>query len=78
MGFNKRSRKKLIAFLLKRLNLDDRLELLFHLEECRRCRDVVYYGVKAQHAHYYQSGRAARKTTGRDPLLERLPEDLVA
>ena len=34
--------KKLVQLLDKQLNLDDKLEVLDHLETCTICRDAVY------------------------------------
>jgi hypothetical protein len=34
--------KKLVQLLDKQLNLDDKLEVLNHLDKCTICRDAVY------------------------------------
>ena len=34
--------KKLVLLLDKKLRLDERLEVLSHLDSCRICRDAVY------------------------------------
>jgi len=34
--------KRLVLLLDKKLNLDDKLEVLSHLDSCRICRDAVY------------------------------------
>lgn len=34
--------KKLVQLLDKQLNLDEKLEVLKHLESCKICRDAVY------------------------------------
>jgi hypothetical protein len=34
--------KKLVQLLDKQLNLDDKLEVLSHLDTCAICRDAVY------------------------------------
>jgi hypothetical protein len=34
--------KKLVMLLDKKLNLDERLEILSHLDSCKICRDAVY------------------------------------
>ena len=34
--------KKLVQLLDKQLNLDQKLEVLDHLETCKICRDAVY------------------------------------
>ena len=34
--------KKLVQLLDKQLNLDEKLEVLNHLDSCKICRDAVY------------------------------------
>jgi hypothetical protein len=34
--------KKLVQLLDKQLNLDEKLDVLSHLESCKICRDAVY------------------------------------
>jgi len=34
---------KLVQLLDKQLNLDERLDVLDHLDSCRVCRDAVYH-----------------------------------
>jgi hypothetical protein len=34
--------QKIVLLLDKKLNLDDKLEVLDHLESCKICRDAVY------------------------------------
>ena len=52
------NRRLLNRFLTDKLDVDDKLHFLSHVEECAECWDEVYNSVKAQHPHYY-------KTTGR-------------
>ena len=70
--------KRLSAFLSKRLDVDDRLEFLTHVERCSRCWIAVYEAVKAQHPHYYKlrtskTGISAKKRS----RLKKLPEKWV-
>jgi anti-sigma factor RsiW len=34
--------EKLVRYLDKQLNLDQKLELLDHLDKCEACRDAIY------------------------------------
>ena len=34
--------EKLLRYLDKRLSLDEKLELLSHLDDCETCRDAIY------------------------------------
>ncbi len=44
----------LIRYLAEELDLDERLEYLFHLDECLDCWGAVYSATKAKHPHYYK------------------------
>jgi hypothetical protein len=35
--------EKLLLFLDKQLTLDEKLEVLSHLDECEICRDTIYH-----------------------------------
>lgn len=48
-------RKKLTQFLSKELDIDNKLDFLFHLDDCTECWEEVYNVIKAQHPHYYKS-----------------------
>jgi hypothetical protein len=55
------NRRLLKRFLTEKLNVDDQLRFLTHVEECTECWDEVYNSVKAQHPHYYKStGRGVK------------------
>ncbi|MCH8819711.1 MAG: hypothetical protein IIB03_05245 [Acidobacteria bacterium] len=49
------NRRLLKRFLTDKLDVDDQLRFLAHVEECTECWDEVYNSVKAQHPHYYKS-----------------------
>ena len=49
------NRRLLKRFLTDKLDVDDQLRFLAHVEECTECWDAVYNSVKAQHPHYYKS-----------------------
>ncbi len=49
------NREQLIPFLSNKLDVEDKLDFLSHLENCSQCWDLVYNSIKAQHPHYYKS-----------------------
>lgn len=66
-------RRRLGAFLDKRLDEDRRLEFLLHLDDCPRCWEAVYAASKAEHPHYYKSRpKKAKKdkTNDAEPISE--------
>ena len=62
--------KTLVNFLSDRLEPDDKLDFLFHLDSCNECWDKVYNAVKAQHPQYYRQSPWRVKIS--DRALERL------
>jgi len=59
-------KKLVISFIADRLEDDDRLDFLFHLDECPDCWDEVYNATKAGHPHFYKKTprKKAKKTRG--------------
>lgn len=53
-------RKIVRDFLAEQLQEDERLDFLFHLDNCPHCWEAVYNGTKAAHPHFYKraSGKA--------------------
>ena len=47
-------RQALVEFLKNRLEDDDRLDFLFHLDTCVSCWEEVYNATKSTHPHYYK------------------------
>ena len=47
-------RNLLVGFLTNRLEIDERLDFLIHLEACGQCWEEVYKARKAEHPHYYK------------------------
>ena len=45
-------RELLAYYLSDKLDVDDKLIFLAHLDDCPECWDKVYNAVKAQHPHY--------------------------
>jgi hypothetical protein len=56
-------RKQLIPFLANKLDVEDKLEFLFHLEDCSGCWDAVYNSIKARHPHYYKTTTPRKKVS---------------
>lgn len=48
-------RRLLSEFLTDRLEEEQLLDFLFHLDECPRCWEEVYSATKAAHPHYYKT-----------------------
>lgn len=44
----------LAGFLRDQLEENDRLNFLFHLDDCTTCWDAVYDATKASHPHFYK------------------------
>lgn len=54
--------KKLVAgFVADQLEDDDRLDFLFHLDECPDCWEEVYNATKAGHPHFYKKATRKKK-----------------
>lgn len=56
-------RKTVHGFLSEQLPEDERLEFLFHLDECPNCWEAVYSGTKAAHPHFYKQPPKKSKFT---------------
>ncbi len=54
MNTEKCKREVLVSFLQNRLEEDDRLDFLMHLDSCPNCWEAVYSASKAAHPHYYK------------------------
>jgi hypothetical protein len=64
MSLNNRNmcnRRTLAAFLQNELEENDRLDFLFHLDNCSNCWDRVYNATKASHPHYYKRSNYRNK-----------------
>lgn len=48
-------RQQLAGFLRNQLDEDDKLDFLFHLDNCTNCWEEVYNVTKAAHPHYYKN-----------------------
>lgn len=66
--------RKLVArFLKNQLEDEDRLDFLFHLDQCPSCWEEVYNATKALHPHYYKS--SARKVKISEKELKKLSQE---
>lgn len=45
--------EKLVLYLDKKLDLDDRLTLLTHLDECESCMEAIYQLTRDRDADYF-------------------------
>ncbi len=59
-------RELLSGYLENRLELEDQLDFLSHVDECPRCWEEVYNATKAQHPHYYKNTSRQVKLTTRE------------
>ena len=46
--------EKLVQYLDKQLDLDGKLDLLEHLDQCDACRDALYQISRDRDAHFFQ------------------------
>jgi hypothetical protein len=66
-------REMLSGYLANRLELEDQLDFLAHVDTCTHCWDAVYNATKAKHPHYYKSTsrqvKLSRQELGDDETL---------
>lgn len=57
---------KLVRFLDRKLNLDGRLEILYHLDQCDICREAIYSIRRDRDEAFfvYRPCPVAKRTTG--------------
>lgn len=58
------SRRKLIAFAEGRMDLDEKLDVLYHLDRCQKCWDDLYLIRKSKNGQLYS--RRTRNYTEAD------------
>lgn len=63
-------REHIVGFLNNRLDVDEKLEFLGHVEECVQCWEEVYNARKNEHPHYYK--RTSRQVKISDTELKRI------
>lgn len=54
------------GFLANNLGEEERLDFLFHLDNCVTCWEEVYNATKATHPHYYKNSSRKVKVSKRD------------
>ncbi len=59
------NRKWLTEFLSDQFPLDDKLNFLFHLDQCRNCWNALYEAAKVRHPEYYRKVRRRMKTSNK-------------
>ncbi len=59
-------RQTVARFLGNELDLDEKLEFLEHLEECKQCWGEVYNARKNEHPHYYKKTSRRLKVTEKE------------
>ncbi len=60
------NRELLVGFLTDRLDIDERLDLLAHVDDCARCWEEIYNARKSEHPHYYKTGKRQVRINDRD------------
>ncbi len=55
------NRETLVRYLQNRLEEDDTLDFLMHLDTCPTCWEAVYTATKASHPHYYKRALKASR-----------------
>lgn len=64
------NRASIGRFLGNRMDLDEKLDFLGHLQECKQCWGEVYNARKNEHPHYYK--KTARRLKVSQKELDRL------
>ncbi len=59
-------RKQRARYLAGDMELDERLEFLFHLDDCEHCWGAVYSATKDNHPHYYKTKGRKLKISERE------------
>ena len=76
MNRQKCKRETLVRFLQNKLEEDDRLDFLIHLDSCTDCWEAVYSATKAGHPHYYKRPLKNARPAEMDlPVMERRGDD---
>ena len=69
-------RELVSRFLSQQLEEDERLNFLFHIDNCLSCWEEVYSAEKAKHPHYYKKPPKRSRTTEKElRLLERAGQE---
>ena len=60
------NRSLLVNFLGNQLDLDDKLEFLDHVRECKKCWGEIYAARKNEHPHYYKTNKSPKKVSQKE------------
>ena len=60
------NRQTVVRFLCNELDLDEKLDFLDHLQECKQCWTEVYNARKNEHPHYYKKTTRRLKVTDKE------------
>ena len=60
------SRQTVSLFLVNELDVDQKLDFLIHVEECKQCWKDIYDARKKEHPHYYQRTSRRVKVTEKE------------
>jgi hypothetical protein len=52
------NREIIAGYLSDQLELEDKLDFLFHVDKCSHCWEEIYNATKALHPHYYKKGNS--------------------
>ena len=55
-----------VRFLGDELDLDEKLDFLDHIQECKQCWTEVYNARKNEHPHYYKKTNRRLKVTEKE------------
>lgn len=67
----------LARYLRSELELEEKLDYLYHLDVCPDCWEKVYSATKATHPHYYKMSARQIKVTERDLARMELKEEEI-
>ena len=59
-------RSLIVRFMGNQLDLDDKLEFLDHVRECKQCWGEVYNARKNEHPHYYKRSKRQVKVSQKE------------
>lgn len=60
------NRRRLLGYLRNTLDLEEKLDFLFHVDHCTRCWEDIYNYQKAQHPHWYRQNSRGVKISDKE------------
>ena len=70
------NREMLSGYLENRLDLEEQLDFLIHVDSCGHCWDEVYNATKARHPHYYKKSTSRQVKVSKRELGEESHEEV--